>query len=873
MFDFRQNMVVGVLAVAASMGLAAPAAADCAPGSGRLILDAGTTVLPCLAGSGRVTNEIDSVARLEAGSNNEDTTYTGRIYENGGSITFAKIGAGTLTFYPGDFETENLYTGGTEVREGTLAIQRLRSFGSSTGFDSFSDPIEVRKVTLFGGATLQVDETLSAGSDGVGLFLTLACATSGSCGAGTIRVNDDYVFTMSDGIDGAGGLIKSGSGTLVLASGNGWLGETMVNGGILRAGAIDAFKLANTITIGEGGTLDLGGYAQRMRSIGGAGRIVNSGEATAVLALGYGDESSTFAGSLVDGDGVLSLDKIGAGTLTLTGTNSYSGKTSVRAGTLVIGSAGALSINTVIDLADGTTLSFQGVSGRFTNVIRFSGVEDPVIDVTSGTVTLAGVISGGGFLTKTGDGTLALTASETYTGATTVAAGTLEVDGSIAASSLTTVSAAVSGGSAVLAGTGTVGALAVDYGTVAPGTAAAPVATLTAQGDVSFTGNSTYAVTVDGSGASRLAATGKATLAGTVSANLLSSASAPTAGTRYTILSASGGLGGTTFGGLLTYGFGGLSAFLTYDADDVYLQFGPDRQVIADSVTALVRDRQGQMVSGRILGSVLLGSNEQVSCTSACVSAFGSVGSFQSGLHGRAAITDDVTLIGGFAWSMWESGGAQSQSAPMLAAALRWDPSDLGASRPYAELGVMTTPWARGRYSRSYVNGSTTFTGRGTADTSSLSVFGRLGWVARLGATDEVAGSVEAWTGWMRTGAYSETTGADNPLPASYGAALDRMSIAKVGGQWTHLWGKDLETQVNLGVATSFASKSGLGAALSGYGDVTGTTREAVWGEYGLRVGYRFNRAFVVDVFADGTFGEKPVGNTVHGGLGLRYAF
>ena len=195
------------------------------------------------------------------------------------------------------------------------------------------------------------------------------------------------------------------------------------------------------------------------------------------------------------------------------------------------------------------------------------------------------------------------------------------------------------------------------------------------------------------------------------------------------------------FSSLVLTGFGGLPAFVSYDSNNVYLQFGPDRSVIADSVTGLVHDRQGQVVTESILSSVLTGSNEQISCTASCVSSFASVGSFQAGAHGRANLSDEWSLLGGMAITAWDSGNARTQPAPMFAVSLRWDPTDAGASRPYAEIGVASTPWSRVRYERKYDMGGTTYTGRGTTDTSSLSLHGRLGWVTRLAPTDEVAAS------------------------------------------------------------------------------------------------------------------------------------
>lgn len=810
----------------------------------RLHADSGTIYLNC-NGSCTSAVAISPVA---------DTTLT--IYAAvTGDADLKKAGAGTLILT----NDNTTYTGSTEIAAGILEIQSATALGSGVSSGSTSLAID-------DGATLRTNLGASGGVD-----LVLAPSSLKIAGAATLDTVDSTVDVRTAITDGAtaGRLIKTGTGTLIVSAASTYTGGTLISAGTLQLGVADALPTAGAVEVASGATLDLAGRNQTVTSLTGAGTVTDGGVAATLTLAQANGTTDTFSGSLT---GTLALTKSGTGTLVLSGSNTYSGTTWIQGGTLLITSAGALSSSTSLQLDDGTTLAFSGVSGTFGTAVALTGVADPIIDTGAGTITLTGAISGSGVLTKIGTGKLILTAASTYTGNTNVSAGTLEVDGSIATSPLTTVSSGSASTSAILSGTGTVGALTVGYGTVAPGNANDPTGTLTATGAVGFSSNSTLAVSVSSTGASKLVTSGSASVAGTVSATLLSGATLPTAGTRYAIVTASGGVTGT-FGGLLTYGFGGIAAFLTYDADNVYLQFGPDRSVIGGSVTQLARDRQGQMISGRILGSVLLGANEQISCASACLSAFGAVGSFQAGVHGRASLTDEISVIGGLAWATWDSGGAKTESAPMLAAALRWDPDGFGSSRPYAEVGMTTTPWARSRYSRSYDFSGTSYTGRGSVDTSSVAVFGKVGWVARLAPTDEVAASVEAWTGWMRTGAYSEQSGVGNPIAASYAAAVDRMNIAKVGGQWTHLWGRQIETQINLGVAGSFASRSGVRATFTGYGDIAGTPREAVWAEYGLRVGWRMNKSWVADVFADGTLGDKPVGNTIHGGLGLRHAF
>jgi len=188
------------------------------------------------------------------------------------------------------------------------------------------------------------------------------------------------------------------------------------------------------------------------------------------------------------------------------------------------------------------------------------------LSVTTGSATQAGVISelgGPRPLEKIGAGTLVLTANNTYSGATTVNAGTLFVNGSIANSAVTVNSGAT------LAGIGTVGATTINSGGIfAPGTSPG---TMTVQGNLAFRSGALYLVQVNPSTASstNVTAGGSATLAGTVNAAF---AAGSYMSRTYTILSAAGGLNGTTFNTLTTSNLpAGFTASLSYTATNAIL--------------------------------------------------------------------------------------------------------------------------------------------------------------------------------------------------------------------------------------------------------------------------------------------------------------
>jgi outer membrane autotransporter protein len=181
----------------------------------------------------------------------------------------------------------------------------------------------------------------------------------------------------------------------------------------------------------------------------------------------------------------------------------------------------------------------------------------------SDALTYSGVISGAGTLTKQGAGTLTLSGTNTYTGNTTISAGTLAVNGSIA-SSTTTVN---SGGT--LGGTGTVGNVTINNGgTFAPGNS---IGTTNVTGNVVFTAGSNYNVEVNAAGQSdKIIATGTATLTG-ATVNVQPEAGTYANVTDYTILTATGGLGGTTFSSVNS-NLAFLTPTLSYNTNNVFLK-------------------------------------------------------------------------------------------------------------------------------------------------------------------------------------------------------------------------------------------------------------------------------------------------------------
>ncbi|MGB3041838.1 MAG: autotransporter-associated beta strand repeat-containing protein [Xanthobacteraceae bacterium] len=151
--------------------------------------------------------------------------------------------------------------------------------------------------------------------------------------------------------------------------------------------------------------------------------------------------------------------------------------------------------------------------------------------------TYAGTISGdaNSSLQKVGASTLSLTGVNTYTGATLVDSGQLNIDGSISSSALTTINA---GG--ILSGNGMVGDTVVSGGRLAPGNA---VATLNVNGSLTFSAASSYLIEVSPTQASQVNVSGTATLGGAIVRATFDPSSY--VAKHYTIVTATGGVNGT----------------------------------------------------------------------------------------------------------------------------------------------------------------------------------------------------------------------------------------------------------------------------------------------------------------------------------------
>ena len=422
------------------------------------------------------------------GTFNTDNGITATINApivDGTSTALAKVGAGTLIL-----GGTNSYSGGTTISGGTLQIGNGGSSGSIAG---------------------------DVANSGILVF----------------NRSDDTTFGGT--ISGTGVVLKNGGNALSFTGSNSYSGVTSVAAGTLTGSAF-ALSPNSMHLILAGATLDLAGQSQAIGGLTGSGTVTNSGGSAARLNLGT-VTTSVFSGTIRDGASALALGS--AGETVLTGTNTYSGGTTIASGRLYVGNGGTTG-SVVGDVVNNGVLNF-----RRSNSLAFGGR-----------------ISGGGQVVQDGLGNTTLSGISSYTGATTVNGGTLSVDGAIAASSLTTVNA---GGT--LGGTGTVGNVTIDGGRLAPGNS---IGTLNVAGNLVLTAASNYMVEVSALAADRVDVTGTATLGNaTVNASF---AAGSYVTKQYTIVNAAGGVTGTFGAQVNTNLPANFTSSLAYDASNAYLK-------------------------------------------------------------------------------------------------------------------------------------------------------------------------------------------------------------------------------------------------------------------------------------------------------------
>lgn len=410
------------------------------------ISDSNKSVI-AVTGTASITARRVSINQLQVGVNTTGalTIGTGQTWTVSDSVT---VGTGTgiaaSLSLASSLSTPTLTLGNASTGETSLTLESGSVLAANTirrqGTSSSAATIiwNDGRIQGFNSLTPTLQGTNSSPTG----LLTIQLAGTGThtlyvASGATMAVTNT---TITDKSGEAGTLVKDGEGTLNLSSTNSFTGGTTIKGGTLA--------LLTSTSLGSGainiqkGTLDIGSPARTISTSGlvtlgstsGEGSLINGGiSSSAGFDVWQGTASASLKGSGT-------LTKYGTGTVSLSGSNSYSGGTVLKAGILSLDGAGALGTSGSISFEGGTLRYSAQNSSDYS--ARFSSASGQAykFDTNGQDVTAsANLTSSGGSLSKTGLGTLSLSGNNTFSGSTTISEGILALDSANALSGTSSV--------------------------------------------------------------------------------------------------------------------------------------------------------------------------------------------------------------------------------------------------------------------------------------------------------------------------------------------------------------------------------------------------------------------------------------------------
>jgi autotransporter-associated beta strand protein len=418
-FSGGTTISAGVLQAGNSAALAAT--------TGALVINAGGTLdvhgcnlnITALSGSGIVDN-LSGSGSLIVGNANSSGTFSGIIQDTIGQLSLMKTGTGTLTL-----AGNNSYTGGTTISAGTLQVSSDANLGGSSGAISLSNAM----LTYSPSATTSSIRTLYVGSSGTlnNLQPNNGVWFENTVSGGSLTIlGGNFIFRPSSGSNSLAAFSLA-SGITYLSTQNS-LGTAAVSVASRATFDVDlaGYSPTNTMTFASGagfsvrsGTLTLntaydtfpssGTLNFNLTEMGGGGSGVINGNYPVLsgpMDFNVGAASLTLSGA-ISGAGASGLTASGPGTLVLAGSNTYSGGTTVSAGTLQIGNGGKgeFLASPTVNVGSGASLIFNHADA----------------------LTYSGAISGSGSLTKLGGGALTMTGASSMGGNVIVDGGSMAV--------------------------------------------------------------------------------------------------------------------------------------------------------------------------------------------------------------------------------------------------------------------------------------------------------------------------------------------------------------------------------------------------------------------------------------------------------------
>ena len=534
-----------------------------------------------------------SGAGLVIGTNGANTSFTGSTVTAGagGGTGGAGAAAGsdlflqtntTTTLAPGTGTTLTL--NGTIADDSPSSVPAGQTYKAGTGAGAaltVGTGLTTGTVVLTGANTYSGGTTFASGILNAGSAGALGTVGTLSFAGGTLQYSaanqTDYSGRFSQGANQAysidtngqavtfataltsvgGSLTKLGIGTLTTTADNTYTGGTTVTGGLqLGNGGATGSVIGNVALVAD------------PNNVGGNGNLI------------FNRNNTYTFGGVISGTG--SVTQQGTGTTILTGANTFAGTASAQGGILQANNAAALGTGNILVTIGQLRTTFTGTLTN--NQLGFAGTVGSVTAAAGTTATYTGIfiqnpntMANFGSATDTGTVVLADTGAKAAGSTIAVNGGTLEVDGTVASPNV------VVNNGATLSGTGTIGDPTIAAGgTLAPGNAANPYGTLTLGGPLTFQAGSFYNVAITPTQNSFTQVNSTTAIAGGT-VQVAAGAGTYAANTRYTILTATGGVAGQFAGVTTNLAF--LMPRLSYDANDVFLTVLPSATFASAAAT------------------------------------------------------------------------------------------------------------------------------------------------------------------------------------------------------------------------------------------------------------------------------------------------
>ncbi|MEY3897439.1 MAG: hypothetical protein RLZZ214_2960 [Verrucomicrobiota bacterium] len=543
-------------------------------------------------------------------------SISGVVSDGSTKVAITKAGPGILSL-----SGLNTYTGITTINGGVLSVATISDGGVAGNLGQATNVaanLVIASGTLrYTGATASTNRAFTI--------------TSGQTATFDITANNLTISGVSAVTTGA--LTKIGAGRLILSGTNGHTGLTSVSNGTLAYGASNALS-SGGLTV-NGGILDIGSFTDTVGAVTlSSGSIIGTGGVLTGTSYGLTDSGSVNA--ILGGSGALT--KTGVGTATLSGVNTYTGVTTISAGTLALGasapsgSAGALgNATSAVVLGDGSTAAGDApsllVNGAFT-LARAINVGS-VTNTTAYNTTIGGINTSG---TSTFSGAITLNHTAANYTATLQAAtgGTVDFTGAWA-----TNNKAINIGSVGNAGTvkissplSTAGGLHLNFGTFLLGASdlidnSTPV---TVAGGILDTGtftNTVSAFSMSGgslNGSGTLTAATYALTGGTVNANL--GAGSLTANSGSSVLN-------------------GTSAATSFDIAGALILGSASRFIGVSSVLTITGAGSLTMGGSEAVGSLAGDGSVNLGASDLTIASAGGTTTFSGAVSGTGGLTKD----------------------------------------------------------------------------------------------------------------------------------------------------------------------------------------------------------------------------------------